>query len=292
LQYLPFGEDYIHQQNSSNYYSPFTFSAKERDVETELSYFGARYYEAGLSIWLSVDPMSDKYPSLSPYNYCALNPIMLVDPDGRELDVADNQTSKNDLLSIVRSENRDRVKIVNGNVSVNTEGLSDEALKADKGLSLINDLCKSDKKYLFESTEISILNGENDNPIGLHNNSMRSGIVNASNFGKDSKGKNEHRPPSGYDGYVSISSSGRYTSRNGFDVRTSIVFHELMENYLRTDKGLDYSIKGGTGAHLMAKRLEGITFGNTNRGEARFSPPQSSRELLQMMHFIIIERTR
>lgn len=30
-------------------------------------------------------PLSDKYPSLSPYNYCALNPVMLVDPDGREM---------------------------------------------------------------------------------------------------------------------------------------------------------------------------------------------------------------
>ena len=36
-----------------------------------------------LSIWLSVDPMSDKYPSTSPYTYCGNNPVRLVDPDGR-----------------------------------------------------------------------------------------------------------------------------------------------------------------------------------------------------------------
>jgi len=64
----------------------YTFSAKERDPETGLSYFGSRYYSSDLSIWLSVDPMSAKYPSLSPYTYCANNPVKLVDPNGEELD--------------------------------------------------------------------------------------------------------------------------------------------------------------------------------------------------------------
>ncbi len=59
----------------------FTFSAKERDPETGLSYFGSRYYSSDLSIWLSVDPMAAKYPSLSPYVYCANNPVMLVKPE-------------------------------------------------------------------------------------------------------------------------------------------------------------------------------------------------------------------
>ena len=63
----------------------FTFSAKERDPETGLSYFGSRYYSSDLSIWLSVDPMSDKYASLSPYTYCANNPVKLVDPNGEEI---------------------------------------------------------------------------------------------------------------------------------------------------------------------------------------------------------------
>ena len=63
----------------------FTFSAKEKDIETGLSYFGSRYYSSDLSIWLSVDPMSDKYASLSPYTYCADNPVKLVDPNGEEI---------------------------------------------------------------------------------------------------------------------------------------------------------------------------------------------------------------
>jgi RHS repeat-associated protein len=71
-------------QRTISWNAPYTFSAKEKDVETGYGYFGARYYDSGLSIWLSVDPMSDKYPSMSPYVYCANNPVMLVDPDGRD----------------------------------------------------------------------------------------------------------------------------------------------------------------------------------------------------------------
>ena len=71
-----------------------TFSAKERDTETGYSYFGSRYYSSDLSIWLSVDPMSDKYPSLSPYVYCANNPIKLVDPNGEEFGDYFNQYGK------------------------------------------------------------------------------------------------------------------------------------------------------------------------------------------------------
>jgi len=73
-------------QRNSSWNAPYTFSGKEKDAETGYGYFGARYYDSGLSIWLSVDPMSDKYPSMSPYNYCANNPVILVDPDGREIE--------------------------------------------------------------------------------------------------------------------------------------------------------------------------------------------------------------
>ena len=82
LAYMPFGETLAEQQNGTSYYSPFKFSAKEKDPETGYSYFGARYYAPELSVWLSVDPMADKRPWLSAYNYCQLNPVMRVDPTG------------------------------------------------------------------------------------------------------------------------------------------------------------------------------------------------------------------
>ena len=83
LHYLPWGEDFV-DQRSTNWNAIHAFSAKERDTETGLSYFGARYYSSDLCIWLSVDPMSDKYPHESNYVYCGDNPIILKDPNGRE----------------------------------------------------------------------------------------------------------------------------------------------------------------------------------------------------------------
>ena len=84
LHYLPWGEDFVNQRTSS-FSSMYTFSAKEKDSETGFSYFGSRYYNSDLSIWLSVDPMADKYPSISPYTYCANNPVKLVDPNGEDV---------------------------------------------------------------------------------------------------------------------------------------------------------------------------------------------------------------
>ncbi|HOS58337.1 MAG TPA: RHS repeat-associated core domain-containing protein [Bacteroidales bacterium] len=83
-EYLPYGEPLV-DQRSTTWSSRYTFSGKERDSETGYSYFGARYYHSDLSIWLSVDPMSDKYPNLTPYAYCANNPVILVDPDGEKI---------------------------------------------------------------------------------------------------------------------------------------------------------------------------------------------------------------
>ena len=89
LNYLPYGEDWVDIQNFAETQYPrlgiYTFNGKEKDYESGYHYYGARYYWSELLTgWLSVDPMMDKYPDISPYNYCAWNPVMLVDPDGND----------------------------------------------------------------------------------------------------------------------------------------------------------------------------------------------------------------
>ena len=70
------------------------FTGKERDEETGYGYFGARYMDHELmTMWLSVDPMADKYPGISPNAYCSWNPVRLVDPDGREIYFVEGERS-------------------------------------------------------------------------------------------------------------------------------------------------------------------------------------------------------
>ncbi len=66
--------------NSNN--EPFKFNGKELDEETGNYYYGARYYNPKWSIWLSVDPLAEERPGMSPYNYVQNNPLNRIDPTG------------------------------------------------------------------------------------------------------------------------------------------------------------------------------------------------------------------
>ena len=61
-------------------FTPLSFNGKEKDYESGFHYYGARYYWSELLTgWLSVDPLMDKYSSISPYAYCAWDPVTLLD---------------------------------------------------------------------------------------------------------------------------------------------------------------------------------------------------------------------
>ncbi len=78
---LPYGETMV-ELGGYQYHNPYKFNGKELDEETRLYYYGARYYDPKISLWLSVDPLAEKYPSMSPYNYVVNNPVRYIDPTG------------------------------------------------------------------------------------------------------------------------------------------------------------------------------------------------------------------
>ena len=100
----------------------------ELDQETGLYYYGARYYNPQTSIWLSVDPLVEKYPGINPYVYTMANPINLVDPDGKstlppyEYDKDGNKISDlgGDKIDFFHQENGDTVVVDRETGATNT----------------------------------------------------------------------------------------------------------------------------------------------------------------------------
>jgi len=92
--YLPFGEECTTGPCASNpgvgAGQPRKFTGKERDQETGLDYFGARYYSAPVGRFTTVDPsITIRENTLDPqrwnrYAYGRNNPLRFVDPDGRD----------------------------------------------------------------------------------------------------------------------------------------------------------------------------------------------------------------
>ncbi|MGD9494459.1 MAG: RHS repeat-associated core domain-containing protein [Bacteroidales bacterium] len=149
----------------SGYTARYTFSAKELDDETQYSYFGARYYDSDLSVWLSVDPLSDKYPNLSSYAYCANNPVMLVDPDGNEIEgfsldddnnvVIDKDKASAESLKIYEAMSKTKTGTESFKEMVAKETnitlrLTDEAIYDDQG-NQIHGQTKGDENNLIKS---------------------------------------------------------------------------------------------------------------------------------------------
>lgn len=82
FEYSAFGKTvYSACANSDLVPRPYRFSGKEQDDETDLYYFGARYYDAELGRWTAPDPIG-LGDGLNVYYYVRNNPVMLVDPDG------------------------------------------------------------------------------------------------------------------------------------------------------------------------------------------------------------------
>jgi RHS repeat-associated protein len=87
----------------------FTGHEKESDLAEGIYTTEYRLYDARVGRWLSVDPLFEKYVDMSPYNYCMLNPVMMVDPDGRELNLSGSKSKYTFKLlkAYVRNESKD-----------------------------------------------------------------------------------------------------------------------------------------------------------------------------------------
>lgn len=87
--YYPFGLHLPVRGRQEGEAAAEDYTGYELDDETSLRHAGARYYMAVLARFSVTDRFTDKYPSLSPYQYAANNPASLIDVNGDSIWVAD-----------------------------------------------------------------------------------------------------------------------------------------------------------------------------------------------------------
>ena len=74
VHYYPFGEEFGSENEADSIEQPYRFNAKEDQSFTgvPLLDYGARFYNPTIARWTTLDPLAEKYYSISPYTFCNL----------------------------------------------------------------------------------------------------------------------------------------------------------------------------------------------------------------------------
>ena len=123
-EYIAFGE-ILFDEHNTEHTMPYLFNGKELDSETGLYYYGARYYDPKVSIFVNVDPLVEK--TMQSYAYANNNPVMLIDPTGMEGESSDStgvKQNKDGSYTVVSAKNDgdNGIYLVdkNGNYNINS----------------------------------------------------------------------------------------------------------------------------------------------------------------------------
>ena len=81
--YFPFGMSMPGRSVNTEGYR-YTFNGKENDAEWAKQDYGARISDPRIGRFLSIDPLTSKYPFYSPYQFAGNMPIWAIDLDGLE----------------------------------------------------------------------------------------------------------------------------------------------------------------------------------------------------------------
>ena len=129
--YYPFGGVF----SSTGDAQPYKYNGKELDRKGGLDWYdyGARYYDAALGRWHVVDPMSEKYYGVSPYLYCANNPILLVDPNGMWPTWRGIRNGLNNALNTTLSFANGAVRAVTDNILLGSTSLRETGIYSSVG---------------------------------------------------------------------------------------------------------------------------------------------------------------
>lgn len=171
--YYPFGMNHLKSGASffgTSSYKNYKYSGKELQ-ESGMYDYGVRMYMPDLGRWGVVDPLAEKHRRHSPYNYAVNNPIMFIDPDGRDIRFGDQvytykknrdyseykgfEKSTYEALDYLYSTGALNVTIGEGN-EARTVNIMDEMIKDDKNTFTILEQKVSGKKNEFDPNSKSV----------------------------------------------------------------------------------------------------------------------------------------
>ena len=136
------------EERNNIWNTPYLFNAKEFDEETGLYYYGARYYDPRLSLWLSIDPKEEKYSNVSTYCYVISNPLKYTDPTGMEIDMTKVRLADEQLkLSTTQSVIKDLASQTGLQLSLDKDNKLQYA-KNDEGKPIVNKITNKKGKEI------------------------------------------------------------------------------------------------------------------------------------------------
>ncbi|SFC66765.1 RHS repeat-associated core domain-containing protein, partial [Flagellimonas taeanensis] len=187
--------------------------------------FGARNYDPALGRWMNIDPLAEKYYSISPYTYVANNPLYFKDPDGERIWIYYQDSNGDDRRVEYKngqlySEDGKVHKPQNDFLFSAMEAL-DNLGSTKIGQSVLNDLVNSDDNFDLKGTTTS-----EESTAGFNAN-------------KDKEGNY----------------TGGGTLLLGADQSLETVSHELFHAYQYEKNGDGYSINDEIGAYLFGQAV-------------------------------------
>ena len=84
VEYIPYGEVFLEERNNT-WNTPYLFNAKELDEETGFVLLWSKVFESDGCNVAESRPDDGKIPGVSGYLYCLGNPIIIIDPDGKDV---------------------------------------------------------------------------------------------------------------------------------------------------------------------------------------------------------------
>ena len=137
IEYVPYGEVLIEERNNV-WNTPYLFNAKEFDEETGLYYYGARYYDTRMAIFLTTDRYAEKYPWQSAYSYAGGNPVRFIDVNGDSIRFADDRAKDifNEYYGAASEKRKSEIDKVQNSSNIYTitvGGLDEEGNKVTGG---------------------------------------------------------------------------------------------------------------------------------------------------------------